>query len=137
MPSPSETTELVSETTNTATTAIATDTSAPAPETEKDGLPDWLKPGVSTGIHMGVRLVLLVLNTFLGCCALMQLVVPHFAVLFVLSLGLTASYFWFVYELGKIPEVAASEGGTQAGSGGAGEKKEKSSKDKEEVKKDL
>ena len=52
MPSPSETTELASATTNTATTAIATDTSAPAPETENDGLPDWLKPGVSPAIHM-------------------------------------------------------------------------------------
>lgn len=44
----------------------------------------------------GLRMVLFVLNGLLGWCALLQVLSPHFEFMFLLSLGLTGSYYWYV-----------------------------------------
>lgn len=46
-----------------------------------------------------LRVILLSLNAFLGYCAVVGVFRPHFEIMFVLSLGLTASYFLYVSQL--------------------------------------
>lgn len=65
-------------------------------------LPQWLQPGVSPGIHTTLRVVLLLLNALLLTCAILRILAPHFAIMFVLSVGLTISYFMFMTQLEAI-----------------------------------
>lgn len=44
----------------------------------------------------GLQIVLFVLNGLLLFCAALQLFTPHFEIMFVLSIGLTSCYFWYV-----------------------------------------
>mmetsp|Transcript_12642 Transcript_12642/g.38702 ORF Transcript_12642/g.38702 Transcript_12642/m.38702 type:complete len:106 (-) Transcript_12642:408-725(-) len=58
-------------------------------------------PGVSTGTQIFLRFVLLMLNVFLLGCTVAGVNSPHSGIMFLLSMGLSVSYFWFMYELAK------------------------------------
>mmetsp|Transcript_40898 Transcript_40898/g.161975 ORF Transcript_40898/g.161975 Transcript_40898/m.161975 type:complete len:89 (+) Transcript_40898:319-585(+) len=58
-------------------------------------------PGVGSGTHMLLRLVLVALNVILLGMAVAGINSPHSAIMFLLSVGLTGSYFWFMMELAK------------------------------------
>ncbi|KAJ8903607.1 hypothetical protein NDN08_004711 [Rhodosorus marinus] len=58
-------------------------------------------PGVGSGTHTLLRLILVALNVVLLGMAVAGINSPHSAIMFLLSVGLTGSYFWFMTELAK------------------------------------
>mmetsp|Transcript_8431 Transcript_8431/g.12429 ORF Transcript_8431/g.12429 Transcript_8431/m.12429 type:complete len:89 (+) Transcript_8431:128-394(+) len=58
-------------------------------------------PGVGSGTHTLLRLILLALNVVLLGMAIAGINSPHSGIMFLLAAGLTGSYFWFMTELAK------------------------------------
>ena len=53
-----------------------------------------LEPGVAATTHAVLRVVLVMLNVMLLGLSIAKVNWPHSPVMFLLSVGLTASYFW-------------------------------------------
>ncbi|CAN8076091.1 unnamed protein product [Agarophyton chilense] len=71
-------------------------------------LPRWLQPGVSPATHIILRVVLFLLNALLASFAAMRVLSPHFEIMLLLCLALTASYFVFMAEINKLHAQAQS-----------------------------
>ncbi|OSX68374.1 hypothetical protein BU14_2915s0001, partial [Porphyra umbilicalis] len=69
-------------------------------------LPSVFQPGVANHTHLVLQVILLALNAFLGYCAVVGVNRPHYEIMFLLSLGLTGSYVWYVAALRGAPAEA-------------------------------
>ncbi|KAA8497941.1 hypothetical protein FVE85_5526 [Porphyridium purpureum] len=71
------------------------------PSTSGNPVLGVLEPGIAARTHAGLRAVLVLLNVVLFGLSAAGFNWPHSPLMFLLSMGLTASYFWFMYELAK------------------------------------
>ncbi|KAK4526467.1 hypothetical protein GAYE_SCF24G4383 [Galdieria yellowstonensis] len=58
-----------------------------------------LEPGVASGTHKVLRLVLFLLLLVLLVCMLLGINQPHSTIWFLLACGLTLSYYWFMEKV--------------------------------------
>lgn len=89
-------------------TAAPPPAGAPSSSTGGMWLPSVFQPGVAGQTHLVLQVILLSLNAFLFYCAVVGVHRPHYEIMFILSLGLTGSYVWFMIELAKTPLTDAA-----------------------------